>query len=58
VRKDLADAQKAGATGTPTFFLGRTDPNSTDVKTVRKLVGAQPYAAFKDAIDTLLAAQN
>ena len=58
VRKDLGDAQKAGATGTPTFYLGRTDPKSTDVKSVRKLVGAQPYAAFKDAIDTLLAAQN
>jgi protein-disulfide isomerase len=55
VRKDLGDAQKAGATGTPTFFLGRTDPNGKEVRSVRKLVGAQPYAAFKDAIDTLLA---
>lgn len=55
VRKDLGDAQKAGATGTPTFFLGRTDPNGKEVKSVRKMVGAQPYAAFKDAIDTLLA---
>ncbi len=54
VRKDIGDAQKYGATGTPTFFLGHTDPKSTDVKTVRKLVGAQPYAAFKDAIDSLL----
>jgi protein-disulfide isomerase len=58
VRKDLGDAQKAGATGTPTFFIGRTDPKRTDVRSVRKLVGAQPFAAFKDAIDTLLAAQN
>jgi protein-disulfide isomerase len=58
VRKDLGDAQKAGATGTPTFFIGRTDPNGTDVRSVRKLVGAQPYAAFKDALDTLLSAQN
>jgi protein-disulfide isomerase len=58
VRKDLADAQKAGATGTPTFLLGITDPMATEVKTVRKLVGAQPYAAFKDAIDSLLSAKN
>jgi len=58
VRKDLNDAQKAGATGTPTFFIGRTDPNGTDVRSVRKMVGAQPYPAFKDALDTLLAAQN
>jgi protein-disulfide isomerase len=57
VRKDLNDAQKAGATGTPTFYLGLTDPKSAEVKTVRKLVGAQPYAAFKDAIDALLAAK-
>jgi protein-disulfide isomerase len=55
VRKDLGDAQKAGATGTPTFYLGRTDPGGREVKSVRKLVGAQPYASFKDAIDTLLA---
>jgi len=54
VRKDIGDAQKYGATGTPTFFLGHTDPKSTDVKTVKKLVGAQPYGAFKDAIDSLL----
>ena len=54
VRKDLNDAQKYGATGTPTFFVGLTDPKSSDVKAVRKIVGAQTYAAFKDAIDTLL----
>jgi protein-disulfide isomerase len=58
VRKDLADAQKVGATGTPTFLLGITDPKATEVKTVRKLVGAQPYAAFKDAIESLLSAKN
>ena len=54
VRKDLADAQKYGATGTPTFFLGLTDPKGSEIKAVRKIVGAQSYAAFKDAIDTLL----
>lgn len=55
VRKDLNDAQKAGVTGTPTFFLGLTDSKGSEVRSVRKLVGAQPYATFKDAIDTLLA---
>ena len=54
VRKDLADAQKYGATGTPTFFIGLTDPKSSEIKAVRKIVGAQSYAAFKDAFDTLL----
>ena len=54
VRKDLADAQKYGATGTPTFFIGLTDPKSSEIKAVRRIVGAQSYTAFKDAFDTLL----
>jgi protein-disulfide isomerase len=57
VRKDLNDAQKYGATGTPTFFIGLTDPKSSEIKAVRKIVGAQSYAAFKNAFDTLLGAE-
>jgi protein-disulfide isomerase len=57
VRKDLNDAQKYGATGTPTFFIGLTDPKGSEIKAVRKIVGAQSYAAFKDAFDTLLSAK-
>jgi protein-disulfide isomerase len=57
VRKDLTDAQKYGATGTPTFFIGLTDPKSSEIKAVRKIVGAQSYAAFKNAFDTLLGAE-
>jgi len=55
VRKDMAEAQKAGITGTPAFFLAYTDPKSTKVTTVMRLSGAQPYSAFKAAIDKLLA---
>ena len=55
VRQDLADSDKAGARGTPTFFVGLTEPNSSQVKAVRVLRGAQPYAAFKEAIDSVLA---
>jgi protein-disulfide isomerase len=58
VRKDFVDAQKYGATGTPTFFLGLTDPKGSEVKAVKRIVGAQSYSAFKDAIDSLLAAEN
>jgi len=58
IRKDLADGQKSGVTGTPTFFLGLTDPNSPQVKAARTIRGAQPYAAFKAAIDSILAAQK
>ena len=58
IRKDLADGQKAGITGTPGFFLGVTEPNDPKVKALRVLKGAQPYASFKDAIDSLLSSQQ
>jgi protein-disulfide isomerase len=54
IRKDMAEAQKAGITGTPGFFLAYTEPNSTKVKTVARLTGAQPFSAFKAQIDKLL----
>jgi predicted DsbA family dithiol-disulfide isomerase len=55
IRKEMAQASKVGVTGTPLFFLAYTDPKSTKVKTVARLSGAQPYAAFKAQIDKLLA---
>jgi protein-disulfide isomerase len=54
VRSDMAEAQRAGFTGTPAFFLAFTDPKSSTIKSVTRLVGAQPYAAFKAAIDKQL----
>jgi protein-disulfide isomerase len=54
IRQNMAEAQKAGVTGTPTFFLAYTDPKSSKVKTVRRMTGAQPYSAFKTEIDKLL----
>jgi protein-disulfide isomerase/thiol-disulfide isomerase/thioredoxin len=57
IRKDMAEAQKAGVTGTPAFFLAYTDPNSSKVKTLTGMKGAQPFGAFKAAIDKLLAEQ-
>lgn len=40
VDKDQKDGQAAGVSGTPSFFINGT-----------QIVGAQPYAAFKTAID-------
>jgi protein-disulfide isomerase len=54
IRSNLADGQKAGVQGTPTFFLGLTEPNDTKVKAVRIIRGAQPYTVFKEAIESLL----
>jgi len=36
----MADGQKAGVSGTPTFFINGVS-----------LVGAQPYSAFQTAIN-------
>ena len=58
IRQDLADGQQAGVTGTPGFFLGVTDPNDQKVKVSRVLKGAQAYASFKEAIDSLLSSQK
>lgn len=58
IRKDLADGQKAGVQGTPSFFVALTEPNDGMVKAVRIIRGAQPYTAFKEAIDSLLSAQS
>lgn len=55
IRSNIAEAQKAGVVGTPSFMLARTDPNSSKVRVVGSLVGAQPFAAFKAQIDGLLA---
>ncbi len=52
VQKDLADATKVGASGTPTFFIGKSTGNG--VITGTKIVGAQPYSAFQAEIDKQL----
>lgn len=52
VDKDLADASKVGASGTPTFFIGKSTSNG-EIEGI-KVVGAQPYSAFKVIIDEQL----
>ncbi len=54
----MAEGQKAGVRGTPTFFIGRTDPNSSSVKALKMVRGAQAYPKFKQALDSVLAAQK
>lgn len=58
IRKSMAEAGDAGIAGTPTFLLGFTEPNSSKVKVLKVLRGAQPYTAFKDAIDAALSTQK
>ena len=56
IRRDLAEGQKAGVRGTPSFFLGVAGSDGRSVKAVKTLGGAFPYAAFKEVIEELLAA--
>lgn len=54
IHKDLADGQKAGVKGTPTFFLGFTEPNDSKMKVLKVIEGAQEFATFQEAIHNLL----
>jgi protein-disulfide isomerase len=57
IRKSMAEARSLQATGTPTFFLGLTDPKTSQIKGT-KMAGAQAYPAFKAAIERLLSSQK
>ncbi len=55
IRADMAEAAKAGATGTPSFVLALTDPDDpSKVKGVSAIRGAQAFGAFKAVIDSAL----
>ena len=55
IRVDMAQAQQAGATGTPSFVIATTDPdNPSKVTGVTFLRGAVPFANFKVALDAAL----
>ncbi len=57
IKTEMAEGQKAGITGTPAFLLGFAEPDGK-VKATKKISGAQPYAAFKAAIDEMLSAKK
>ena len=55
IRKDIAVARSAGATGTPSFVLGYTDlEDPSKVRGITFLKGAKAYADFKAEIDKVL----
>ena len=58
IRKDLADGQALGITGTPAFMLGRTVPGSQTVKVEVYTPGARAYAGFKQDFERLLGQAN
>lgn len=58
IRKDIADGQRAGVRGTPTFLIGVMEPNATKMKALKRIRGAQPFPAFKEVLDSLLIPQK
>lgn len=58
IREDVAEAQRGGVQGTPVFVLAYTDPKGQSITPLRVIVGAQPFEAFKEAIDALLTDAN
>ncbi len=57
IRRSLAEGQKSGVRGTPTFFVGLTESDGPRTKAVRRIVGAQPYSVFKAVIEEFLSAR-
>jgi protein-disulfide isomerase len=56
VQKGIESGSQAGVDGTPTFIIGLIDPEHPEqVKTVQRIVGAQPLDSFASAIDQVLA---
>ncbi|MGR9037620.1 MAG: DsbA family protein [Gammaproteobacteria bacterium] len=55
VDASLEEGAKLGIRGTPGFFLGKTDVKDPGkIMATEKIVGAQPFAKFKEAIDKML----
>ena len=54
ISQKMAEATRAGVTGTPTFFIGLTEPGSRQFKVQVVIVGQRPYDVFKAALDGLL----
>jgi protein-disulfide isomerase len=55
IRGSMAEAKKLGMTGTPALLLGVSD--GQQIKNVKLMTGALPFAVFKAEIDKMLAPQ-
>jgi protein-disulfide isomerase len=56
VSQDLRQALALGVRGTPSFLMGYPNADGTEVRVVKRIVGAQPYTVFAEAVDVLLGA--
>ncbi|HET9385820.1 MAG TPA: thioredoxin domain-containing protein [Gemmatimonadales bacterium] len=54
ITHDRSEAQRLGVVSTPTFLIGAVQSDGR-IRLRRRIVGAQPYRVFKDALDEALA---
>ena len=54
VSRKIAAGEQAGVTGTPTFFIGLTQPGGHQFKVQLVIVGQRPYEIFQAALEGLL----
>jgi protein-disulfide isomerase len=57
IKNDMAEGQKATVRSIPTILIGFAEPEGK-VRAVKMLKGAQPFTAFKEAIENLLSSQK
>lgn len=55
IRQDIDEAVRGGVNGTPVFVVALTEPDNGAVTPLRVVVGVQPYEAFVDAVNAVLA---
>ena len=55
VRGDVAEGRRLGVSSTPTFFLGVREQSTGDIRLVKRLNGAVPFEAVKNAISDVSA---
>ena len=53
VKADTAQASRFGVNSTPTFFIGKLTKNG-EMKALRRISGAQPYAVFEKQLNEIL----
>jgi predicted DsbA family dithiol-disulfide isomerase len=58
IRKDMVEGQRSGVKGTHTFLVGVIDQDSSKMKALKRIRGAQPFPAFKEVLDSLLPPQK
>jgi protein-disulfide isomerase len=55
IKEDIGEGLQGGVRGTPVFVFGLAQPGADTIVPAKVLIGAQPFSAFKETLDALLA---